>query len=301
MNNQVIYNNDIPLISKILKKIYTNLNESRECMIMTDSFNFLYLVLLSPENYLSEPPEIKDYEVPLPLQDLKKLTAKSEMLDPVFMYLIAEIDGEKYVKKIAEDLHISLDNIKRYIQNLVYYNLVTMVDIFQFNNIYTVTNNIHSFNSDLKLQDEGVEFVVKDEYSDRFGREDLLKLYLKLSKKVTIKDFVLQYSDTVIKINITKFVQFGLMKKLIRRMHEYPIKLKPTDYPLMTKRNFFSQMDDAESVNSADEERIAEMNKMFNKFLDGNHCLDEICVYFKKSRFEIEEKLKSTSIFIIQK
>jgi len=238
MNNQVIYNNDIPLISKILKKIYTNLNESKECMIMTDSFNFLYLVLLSPENYLSEPPEIKDYEVPVPLQDLKKLTARSEMLDPVFMYLIAEIDGEKYVKRIADDLQISLDNIKRYIQNLVYYNLVTMVDIFQFNNIYTVTNNIHSFNSDLKLQDEGVEFVVKDEYSDRFGREDLLKLYLKLSKKITIKDFVLQFSDTVIKINMTKFVQFGLMKKLIRRMHEYPIKLKPTDYPLMTKKEF---------------------------------------------------------------
>lgn len=299
----MIYNNDITVMNRIIKKIYAGINENKECMIMTTNSNFLYLTLQSPENYLSEPPEIKEHEVPLPLQDLKKLVARSEIMDPVFSQIIARIDGEKYVRKIADELiNTNVEVVKRYIQNLVYFKLVTMVDIFQFNNIYTVTNNIHSFVADLKLQDEGVDFVVKDEYSDRFGREELLKLYLAMSKKLTIKEFVLEYSNNVIKINITRFVHFGLIKKLLRRVHEYPIKLKPGDYQLITKKNVASMIPDDESISSViEEEKIKELNKMFNRFLDGNHCLDEICIYFKRGRFEIEDKLKSTSIFIIQK
>ena len=50
-------------------------------------------------------------------------------------------------------------------------------------------------------------------------------------------------------------------------MHKYPIKLKPADYPLMTKQNLFSQNDDKESFNSADEEKAQKWIKCLIKSL----------------------------------
>ena len=305
MDVQIIYKNNEKVIYKLLKRIYTQINNENHCFIMTDIHHFLCINIQTPEKYSFIPPLIKDYEVPLPLIDLKPVEQYFDVYDPNLSKLISQIDGVSYVKQIAKDTSLDIDIIKLCLQNLIFNKVITMIDIFQFSNIYITTNEIHNFMSSNKKQEECLKFVVKEEFVDKIDRIELINLFICLTNKIPLKDFILENSAKIAKINISKFIQYGLIHKLIRRVHYYPIQKKDNELPFIDRINYKSYLnrnifDKDESPQQVDD-IIRKLNQEFNEFIDGTHCLDEICVHFEKNKLEIEEKMRGFGIYIIEK
>jgi len=273
--------------------------------IMTDISHFLFLTVEDSEKYNFTPPVIKEYTVPLPLIDLKQVEIDFELTDPTFSKLVSQINGVFFVKQIAKENNLDLETVKLYLQNLVYHKAVVMIDIFQFSNIYTTTSEIHNFIADFKKQNECIKAIVKDEFVERFDRMELLSFYIGLTNRITMKDFILENCAKVCKINFSKFIHYSLIHKLIRRVNIYPIKKKDAELGFVNKLNYrtflLKSPPNKEDSPQQIDETIRKSNKEFNSFLDGTHCLDEICCYFEKSRAEIEEKVKNYGICMLEK
>jgi len=62
------------------------------------------------------------------------------------------IDGKKHVKRIAQETFMDIEIVKVCIQHLIFYQIVELIDIFQFSNIYAATENITSIAFDETLQ-----------------------------------------------------------------------------------------------------------------------------------------------------
>ena len=55
------------------------------------------------------------------------------------------IDGKLYIRKIAKKSNVDINAVRMLITHLLYYKVVSIVDIFSFNNIYKVTSQIKEF------------------------------------------------------------------------------------------------------------------------------------------------------------
>ena len=58
--------------------------------------------------------------------------------------VIPHIDGTKFVKRISLDADVDIDIVKRSIRTLLYYDCVSLTDIFQYSNVYIVTEKVSS-------------------------------------------------------------------------------------------------------------------------------------------------------------
>lgn len=297
MDYQTVYKGNHSTIKSILDQIYKDLNTHRECFIKVVTNNFLFLVVLDKDRYLPSPEEIKEYEVPLPLADLREMEGVLKDSDQSWSKLISLINGVNPVKKIEIESKIERKKLVVLLQSLLYHNLIKMVDIFQFSNIYTTTHAIKDFIGNIVQQNQGVEYCVKPDQIENFDRVELLTLYLGFSKKVCLKDFIAENYNKVSKLNFAKFIQYGLIHKFLRRVHEYPIKAQWVEY--FNKENIkkYIAVGDGTDI----DREIASLNKLINEKLNGTCCLDELAVFFDKSRFELESEFKKHRIFILEK
>ena len=102
------------------------------------------------------------------------------------------------------------------------------MDIFQFTNVYAVTPEIHRLYTDNALQIECVQFVArKDSLGEPFSK--VFSLYCSLSNGVTLSEFSEAHRVEGLRIDIRRFIIFGLVKSFVRRVHKYSIKV-PSSY-----------------------------------------------------------------------
>lgn len=162
--------------------------------------------------------------------------------------VIQEIDGVSYVKKIASRMKYDINFIIFVIYNLTISDCISMVDIFQFTNIYKATSllktyysktfchefmnfckiNVNLFNNRIRYkplletymnQEEmnllDSELFISNELNDQF----LFSLYCELTNSANVTEFLSKVrTDGVI---IYLFIAFGIIKKIIRRVHIY--------------------------------------------------------------------------------
>lgn len=127
-------------IESLIHQIYQDLNNYSECCIPIDTANSVDIKLFP---ILPPPVNLKAFQVPI-------LTVKLNLLvdvnwDPTMVKILPYINGLNSVKKICELANADYLLTKQCIQHLMHYRCITMVDIFQFNNIYAPTNNIGNF------------------------------------------------------------------------------------------------------------------------------------------------------------
>ena len=73
-------------------------------------------------------------------------------LDIVFDSSIKHlIDGKRYIQQISKESNVDINAVKMLITHLVYYNVVSIVDIFTFENRYKCSPNIKDFISDVSM------------------------------------------------------------------------------------------------------------------------------------------------------
>lgn len=142
-------------IESLIHQIFQDLNNYLECCIPIDSANSVDIKLFP---ILPPPLNLKAYQVPL---STVKLTLLIDVnWDPTMMKIIPFINGLNSVKRISELADADYMLTKNCIQHLMHYQCISMVDIFQFNNIYAPTSDIGDFLKSAGMAEECQAYII---------------------------------------------------------------------------------------------------------------------------------------------
>ncbi|EMC98710.1 hypothetical protein BAUCODRAFT_378571 [Baudoinia panamericana UAMH 10762] len=163
------------------------------------------------------------------------------------------------------------------------------------------------------------------------AKNALISLYTSLLPGLTLQNFVLANEHELATIDIRRFITFGVIQGFLRRIHKYalafdstspstqmlgttessPSKSKPRsnedalrDFERAWKNAALSSgwstppmkppslaIGSAHSERSQ-EERCSEEDERLRWYIDGTHCLDEVCMAMKMSQTKLVERLR---------
>ncbi|XP_035232255.1 GATOR complex protein NPRL2-like [Stegodyphus dumicola] len=194
--------------------------------------------------------------------------------DLTVMLILPYIDGFRHVAKIAIEAGVEIHLVKAFIQNMVYYGVVTLIPIFMYSNIYTPTPKLNELAESCRLQDECMNYVAR-QGCHRPSFRSIFTLYCQLTPETSVKTLCLRNNPRASGIDERKLIQFGLMKGIIRQLQKYPIQLTSDN---VTK------------------------HRSLAKYFTGNHSFEEICCKTGISYQELDERVeKDPSVFVCWK
>ncbi|ESO95737.1 hypothetical protein LOTGIDRAFT_188434 [Lottia gigantea] len=256
-------------IPSFLKKVKDHLNNYGYCRT-TVTMGESCTVHLKIAQCVSDPPIIEEYDVPVLIQD--KLVTDYTW-DLTTQQILHYVDGSSHVAKIASEADIEVNRVKACLQNLLHYQVIQNLSIFQYSNVYTITPQLQQLATDKQLQEECIQFVGRKEKKQPTFY-DIYKMYCSLTAGITVKDICSRYNPHSLLIDERKLLQYGLLKGFIRRLHKYPIKL-PTSETESSKQSLSYQM------------------------FDGCHHFDEICCKYGLSNENLDELIESDPSIVI--
>ncbi|CAG5132623.1 unnamed protein product [Candidula unifasciata] len=255
-------------VSSFLTEVLNGLNLEGRCNIYMAKSCTVHLKVAAT---IHEPIAVEDHDVPV-------LTAPREIVmkhqwDLTTQQILHYVDGVAHVKKIAAEADVEVNLVKADLQNLLHYKILTLVPIFQYSNVYTVTREINKLREDAHLQQECLKFVAKSERSLP-DLQDVLMLYCDFTPGTTVKDLCTRHNNPhSLKVDERKLAQFGVMKGLLRRIHQYPVALPG--------------------------EPISSRIQPFVRLLDGKHNFDQICCETGMSHRELEDKIDNDESTVV--
>jgi len=167
--------------------------------------------------------DVKAYEVPVRLRDLDALI--SNEWDLTIRQVVPHIDNVAYVKRIAARSGVDISLVKNCLRQLLYYQCIAMIDIFQYSNVYTPMESIGELYRDKTLQEACVQYVsnVKSSANTLPSWKTLFRLYSSFQRGLRLSEFCKKHSLSTLNIDVRKLITFGVLNKLIRRVHKYPV------------------------------------------------------------------------------
>ncbi|XP_071983512.1 GATOR1 complex protein NPRL2 [Engystomops pustulosus] len=249
----------VPIMSILLE----GLNSTGECSLPIDESNTMHLKVIELR---AAPPTAQEYDVPVFTEDKEEFC--HAQWDLTTQQILPYIDGFRHIQKISAEADVELNLVRIAIQNLMYYGVVSLVSIFQYSNVYCTTPRVQELIHDKALQDECISYISKAGVK-RPSLRDVFQLYCGLSPGTTVRDLIARHTQQLQRVDERKLIQFGLMKKLIRRLQKYPVKV------------------------SRDERSPPA------RLYTGSHSYDEICCKTGMSYRELDERLDSDSNIIV--
>ncbi|KXJ30194.1 Nitrogen permease regulator 2-like protein [Exaiptasia diaphana] len=185
-------------LPEILEKIRTGLNGAGRCTIPIDEANTIHL---KPDLPVKEPVSVEDHQVPIFIWDIKAWSIRE--WDITTQQIIPYIDGYNHVLRIAYEADIDPSLVRKCVQSLVYFNVVKLIPIFQYSNVYIPTPEMNRLLTDRKLQDECIQ------YSPKKGAVlptfyDIFKMYCCLSPGLTVRDLCTRFNPSSLRIDERK-------------------------------------------------------------------------------------------------
>ena len=288
-----------------------DLNNYSEAMIPIDASNTLNIKLFPT---YPPPPPLYAHHVPLRTVQLEHLV--DENWDLTMLRVLPWIDGINSVKQIALLADADFKLVKKAIRHLLYYGCVLLLDIFSFSAIYAPTAQIREFVESTEMQEECANYVASSEeanfdeivgFQRPLGEEDdddtgriqisgtqLGELYLSIKQGQSVKSWCMEHADVVSKIDIRRFITFGVIKGFLYRVHKYAFATsnsKTVPSKRLTKANIERSNQTENGGIGLDDEQIEDAELM--KCLDGTHCFDEICTDLMISERELMTSLKA--------
>lgn len=281
-NNIKDYNDKSSNCNNITNKILSNLKDYNPKSIKLINQDYLKDVLLYHnsdsievdfrfnmfKNISNKFIEIKDHYVPVFISKIDEDSLKS--LDPLTHMIYNTIDSESFVKKILIKIDIDLEYIKdvrSIIQNLALVNVIALVDIFQYSNIYRYTKNpleyyvnYEDFYKDFQYfyilntnkNQEEIKNVLRI-FNEELDADTFFNLYSLLTNSECVEEFFKKHF--FYDLNIKLFVAYGVYKELINRTHLYYIV----------------------SNDNSQKSNVSDLCKSIMSLCDGNHSIDDIC------------------------
>lgn len=141
-------------IDSLLQQIYQDINNYSECMIPIDESNTVNMKLFP---LFPPPPDLKSYQVPISTVQLSSMVDVN--WDPTMEKIIKYINGINSVRRIADLAEADYDLVRKCIQHLMHYSCITIIDLFQFSNIYAPTSTIADFINKPEMRIECQQYV----------------------------------------------------------------------------------------------------------------------------------------------
>ena len=208
------------------------------------------------------------------------------------LLILPHINGVNSVKQIALLADADYKLVRKAIAHLLYYGCVMLLDIFSFAASYAPTAEIGSFIGNEEVQEECRRYVLVSNtglLQARDGNQGgteverealdgirLVELYCSLRQGQSVRSWCLEYVGIVGSIDVRRFITFGVIKGFLYRVHKYAITTGPTG-PL-------------NKVDGKEGQRIG--RKELERYLDGNHCFDQICTELLINERELLSRLK---------
>ncbi|KAM0319397.1 hypothetical protein ACHAO8_001193 [Botrytis cinerea] len=260
-------------IAALLEIIKEDLNNYNECMIPVDDANTINMKLFPIHRH---PPPIKPWHVPI--SKIKFAEIVDDTWDLTMRKVIKHIDGIKDVRRIAHDANVAMDLTKIALQHLLYYDSILMLDIFLFSNIYAPTSEMNDFVADKDgMQDECANYVYIN--GPRLTNFLLCRLFTTLCTSRTLKEWLKLHMDQGLNvlnyIDVRRFIQFGVIKGLIYRVHRYAVSSLYLSSIASRQTMHMDRRDDA-----------------LRKYTDGCHCFDQITTVLNIVEAKIMERLR---------
>jgi hypothetical protein len=289
---------------------------------LSDDANTLNMKLFP---YHPSPAPVRGWHVPVPKMKLADIVDPT--WDLTLQKMIPYIDGVNDVRRIAWLSDVSLPLTQTALQHLLYYDTILLLDMFFFGSCYAPRPGIHDFiaNKD-GLVDECGGYVclggIKTGDSTRTGggnvsisttgrissnvtesqhaagpqrvsNYQLIKLMTTFCVGRSVMEWVKLHQDAGFPIlqliDVRRFVQFGVIKGLLYRVHKYVVS-KQYLALLATGQARPLREDEGLKTDAIDEEG---MGDPLQRYTDGCHCFDQIITEQNMADAEIMEKLKS--------
>lgn len=225
-------------LKSAIDQMFQDLNSFSECQIPIDMANKIDIKLFP---ILEAPPEIHGYYVPVLVVDIVDLIDDS--WNPTLDRLVTYINGKNSVRKIADLAEADYELTKKGIQHLVHYGCVVIIDIFLFSNIYAPTStvteicdplNFTEFNDycykKRKLNHSQRQLSVADVHI-KLSMKQVFKLYTSFNNGLPVSAWCNQHKDLLQDLDLIRFLEFGILKKIIYMVHSIPIRLSKRDLP----------------------------------------------------------------------
>lgn len=276
-------------LASLLQRIRDSLNHEAQCTLAIDDSNVLALKLFPP---LPPPVRVKEYDVPVRVNKLDALA--TEEWDLTMQHIIPYIDSRRYVGAIADEAEVDVSLVSKCIRQLVFYNCVVLIDIFQYSNIYAGTPRIHELLQNEELQRQ-CSLYVTQQGRPLVPAKRLFELFAALSNRVPYGTICLRHKTSEMGIDDRRFVIFGLVHEFIRRVHKYPVlerkertQLKRSGPAADDAWSDTSRSHGAELAGVAAAGAAAhDMRKRLYELADGTHHMDEICARVGRSQAEL--------------
>ncbi|KAL9038007.1 MAG: hypothetical protein Q9214_005453 [Letrouitia sp. 1 TL-2023] len=219
--------------------------------------------------------------------------------------VLPHIDGVNSMKQIALLADADYKLVRKAIEHLLYHGCLLLLDIFSFRAIYAPTAEIGIFVGDKEMQEECAQYVALP--FGRLGRAEeetvtenqLVELYLRLRQGLTVKSFCMKHEESMKRIDVRRFITFGVIKGFLYRVHRYAIVASPKGVrkldnerrqkPGSVEAEDVLRQEKYMDVDIGSKSRISELGK----FLDGRHSFDEICTELMISEKELIATLKA--------
>ncbi|PFH57335.1 hypothetical protein XA68_15207 [Ophiocordyceps unilateralis] len=263
-------------IEGLLEIVKEDLNNYGECMIPVDDANTINMKLFP---HHPTPPVLEGWHVPV------AKTKFSDIVDPTWdltlQKVIGKIDGVSDVRRIAYEAAVSLDLAKVALRHLLYYDTILILDIFFFSSCYAPRPGIHDFVRNLDgIVDECAGYVSHGRA--RVANYHLVKLMTSFSQGKSVKEWIMASNDNgfdvLSHVDVRRFVQFGLIKGCLYRLHKYVIS-----------KQYLAALATGQS-------RPVAGGDLLQRYTDGNHHFDQIITEQNLTDADIMERLKSLPV-----
>ncbi|CAK9783134.1 NPR2-domain-containing protein [Cutaneotrichosporon oleaginosum] len=209
-------------IPAVLEQIFEDLNSYSETSIPLDGYNSLELKLFP---YYPNPPECNDWDVPIALVDLKSL--RDPNWDITASRVVDHVDGINHCARIAQLADADLALVRETLRHMLFYQVVMIIDIFQYSNLYTVNSSFPRLVADESVIAECGTYVTRPNFPV-LDWPALATLYAKLTPGITVHKWCEDNGVLAKGIDPRRFVSFGIIKGFLVRAHRWPVMVDRT-------------------------------------------------------------------------
>lgn len=224
-------------ITKLLTNILTDLNE-RKVTTIIEGETTIYLKIL---NHKPDPQPVLDHLVPLLCERYENTPI--DVWDLTTQQVLPYINGINHVARIAAESDVEKALVKACIQNLVYHEVVQLMPLLKYSNVYMCTRNLQNLTKDRVLGQACRKFVATTSESLP-SLHKILQIYSFMTHAVNLRTLCQRTCPRDNNIDERKLVTFGLQNNLIRCVNKYPIC---TDTPV-GRQNMYTGLDSMDEI-----------------------------------------------------
>lgn len=269
-------------IQTIIKEIFEKLKKYGDCNVKANAANRIRLKLFPNR---PQPDEVYDYQVPIIIKHELWSTVE-ENWDLTLKRIIPHIDNVSYIKRISERAKVDIELCRKCIRQLLYYGYVAMVDIFQYCNVYVPTKEINKLYTNRNMQTQCCQYIKMCNHGKTPLFPNVFRYYCSLRRGFRMLNFVTTFNLLEQNIDPRKFIYFGVVNKIIRRVHKYPItrppdQTEPTGYQdsLKTIRDGREGLDGTSSFDEIICQLIEKPHAYDLLEKDMRSCLDAVIIH----------------------